>query len=166
MQKCLTIIRHAKSDWSRACADHERGLNDRGRGDAQRMGVALAEKHFAPDAVFCSTALRARLTLQKLSACWQNFNQAVTFDAALYLASLDELVAYLQAVDNSYSNIALLGHNPGLTQLCNCLADDTLDNLPTCGVYSLGLSIDDWRALSQGAGHQIYFITPKGLKNN
>ena len=164
MEKYLTVIRHAKSDWSHACADHARGLNDRGQNDAQRTGKALAERHFAPDAVFCSSALRAKLTLQKLSAYWQH-NQPVTFDAALYLASLDELMAYLAALNNTCSHIALLGHNPGLTELCNYLAGDTLNNLPTCGVYSLGLTIDDWRALGQGVGRRIYLITPRTLRN-
>ena len=40
MQRRLIVMRHAKSSWNSAAqTDHERPLNERGRGDAPRVVV-------------------------------------------------------------------------------------------------------------------------------
>ena len=57
----LVLLRHAKSEWPDV-ADHERPLAKRGRRDAPVVGRWLAESGYAPDAVVCSTARRARET--------------------------------------------------------------------------------------------------------
>ena len=62
--KTLHLLRHAKSSWNEPYrSDRERGLNKRGRRDAPRMGMALANS-VDPLAVCVSPARRAQLTLE------------------------------------------------------------------------------------------------------
>src|ERR1700744_695336 len=63
----LVLLRHAKSDWPDV-ADHERPLAKRGRRDAPVVGRWLGASGYTPDAVVCSTALRARQTWELASA--------------------------------------------------------------------------------------------------
>ncbi len=63
--KTLLLLRHAKSSWNDpSLADHDRPLKKRGRKAAPRMGRWLQENGLRPDCVLCSTATRARETLQ------------------------------------------------------------------------------------------------------
>ena len=61
----LLLFRHAKSDRAGFSGDDfDRPLNKRGVSDARRMGGLLAGADQIPDRVLCSTALRARTTLE------------------------------------------------------------------------------------------------------
>jgi hypothetical protein len=58
--KRLTLVRHAKSDWSLAGQpDWERPLNARGLKDAPDMGRRLRERKLKPDCILTSPAARA-----------------------------------------------------------------------------------------------------------
>jgi phosphohistidine phosphatase len=62
----LLLLRHAKSDWSGSCGDHDRPLAPRGRKAAPRMGPFMRKKGYVPAAVLCSTAERTKETLELL----------------------------------------------------------------------------------------------------
>src|ERR1700761_5387448 len=64
----LVLLRHAKSDYPEEVPDHDRPLAKRGRRDAPVVGRWLAESGHVPDAVVCSTALRARETWELAAA--------------------------------------------------------------------------------------------------
>ena len=164
MSKSITIIRHAKSSWKSAAGDHQRPLNERGCVDAGLIGGFLAQNSLSFDGVYCSDAKRAQQTLQILNASLNIDKQKLYYNDQLYLAELSQLLAIINELPSSKQNIVLLGHNPGLTMLCNYIANDNLDNLPTCGVCSLALHVDDWRAVDQGVGTQTLYCTPRILK--
>merc|ERR1711964_256129 len=93
--KRLILMRHAKSDWSSAgTSDHDRFLNDRGRQNAVSLGQWLAQRSLIPDAALCSTATRARQTLDLLDLPPYT---SVTFHRNLYLASAETLLTALRA---------------------------------------------------------------------
>lgn len=67
MVKTLHLLRHAKSSWKQPeLADHDRPLSKRGRRAADAMAHRFAELD-TPDFVLCSTALRTRQTLERIS---------------------------------------------------------------------------------------------------
>jgi phosphohistidine phosphatase len=166
MNKELSIIRHAKSDWSADCRDFDRGLNKRGYNDAKLIGKYLHANKQQFDRVYCSTANRAKSTLEQLNASLKLPNASIQFEESLYLASLTHLVSFIEHVSNDLRHIALIAHNPGLTDLCNFLTDDRLDNLPTCAVYTIDFHVDDWRAVGFCSGIKKMLITPRMLKDN
>ena len=65
--KSLYLLRHAKSSWKElGLNDHDRPLNKRGRQAAKIMATFLRRSEITPDVVICSTATRAKETLDPI----------------------------------------------------------------------------------------------------
>jgi len=108
----LYLLRHAKSSWDDpSLADHERPLSPRGARAAQLMAAQLRGA-VAPALVLCSTALRARQTLQVLSLASE-----VCYEDGLYAAGAAELLGRLQRLVDQVASAMVIGHNPGLQLL-------------------------------------------------
>ena len=162
--KSLHLLRHAKSAWDQpGLADHERGLNQRGRRDAPRMGRALAGELPAMT-VHSSTAKRALLTLEGLCDGWPALSTLEHMHCtALYTFDAGELLDWLQQ-QGECDSLFLLGHNPALTELINHLCGAwELDNLPTAAYARLCLDVDHWGELGQGCAQLVYTLFPKQL---
>ena len=162
--KKLSIIRHAKSATSDG-TDHKRPLNDRGERDVKLMGQFLAAQNLTIEHIVCSTATRARATLDGLNAALQLPQTNITYDDSLYLADLPTLTKCINGLPNDYTHVAIVGHNPGLTELCDILTGTELGNLPTCGVCHVHFSLDDWQVVGKGLGEQQALWTPRMLKD-
>ena len=60
----LFLLRHAKAGWAEpGMRDFDRPLEPLGRCDADAIGAAMRAHSFIPDLVLCSSAKRARETL-------------------------------------------------------------------------------------------------------
>ena len=167
MSKDLYLLRHAKSSWADASvSDRERGLNNRGRRNAPRMGKALAAL-MEPQVAHVSPARRAQLTLGGLQDGWPELQACEhQTEEALYTFSADDLVAFIRARDDADDSLFLIGHNPGLTDLVNWICDVTvLANLPTAGFAHLSLAIPSWSQLDRGCGRLHTRLAPKELDN-
>lgn len=163
--KTLHLLRHAKSAWDEpGLADHQRGLNRRGRRDAPRMGEALTQR-MAPLPVTASTARRAQLTLEGLCEGWPALaGMPHRSDETLYTFVAEELLAWLQEQPAEPAELFIIGHNPALTDLANALDKSArLANLPTAGYLQLALRIDRWRDIRQGCGRIVYRLFPRQL---
>ncbi|MCB1709347.1 MAG: histidine phosphatase family protein [Halioglobus sp.] len=163
--KTLHLLRHAKSSWDNPRQpDRERGLNNRGKRDAPRMGEALAQR-MAPMAVDASPARRAQLTLDGVCDGWPalaEMDHRTVED--LYTFSAEDLFEWLRGRDDEQSAVFIIGHNPALTDLANALAgDDGLANLPTAGYLELSLQIDRWRDIRQGCALIEFSLFPRQL---
>ena len=91
----LLLFRHAKSDRAGFSGDDfDRPLNKRGVSDARRMGGLLAGADQIPDRVLCSTALRARTTLE-LAMASGGWHSSVCHEESLYLAGPETLRRHL-----------------------------------------------------------------------
>ncbi|GAB1511792.1 SixA phosphatase family protein [Actinophytocola sp. KF-1] len=123
MNRTLVVIRHAKSDWSHDVPDDQRPLNPRGRREAPLIGQWVAEHVGAVDLVLCSTAVRARETLSRsgLTAA------EVRHDERVYAAGHQDLMSVLDEVSDDLGTVALVGHNPGLSELVGVLTGEPLE---------------------------------------
>lgn len=164
MNKTLTIIRHAKADWPDNVEDFDRPLLARGASDAQSMGQFLLQQNYSFDTVLCSEARRARETLQNLQTALPIGQSSIHYDHDLYMTSVYPVIKKIEDLQNEFNWVAIVGHNPTQTELCNYLANDTLSNLPTCGVYTISFPFNDWQAIGPGSGNTLSLITPKMLK--
>jgi phosphohistidine phosphatase len=72
----LTLVRHAKSDWSLpGQQDWDRALNRRGQRDAPEMARRLRGRRLKPDLVLTSPAVRAVTTANDPRARTQGRSQ-------------------------------------------------------------------------------------------
>jgi phosphohistidine phosphatase len=169
----LSLLRHAKSSWSDArLKDCERPLNERGERDASRMGAFMARRGLVPDLVLCSTALRARRTLDLVLPRFggRPAPQVINEDA-LYLASPGILLRFIRQVGAGVRHIMVVGHDPGLHSLALQLAasghrEDMQaleDKFPTTGLAVIAFDLQAWSEVQPGGGHLEVFMTPKRL---
>jgi len=146
--KNLLILRHAKSSWNHPeLSDHDRPLNKRGKHDAPRMGALIAELGLTPDAIYSSTARRARDTaLIVAEAC--GFAGEIQFDRDLYHAGLETFSGIIRGLENEIDCVLLVGHNPDLEELVDWFADDA-PWLPTAALVQIEFPIQIWSDLDQ-----------------
>ena len=99
----------------------------------------------------------------------------VSFRDALYLATSDNLIAFIQALPDSISNVMLIGHNPGLHEAGLALISragrgrvKALDLLrtkfPTAALCALTFEVPTWKKVSTGMGTLSAFIRPRDLE--
>lgn len=163
--KNLTIIRHAKSSWDNPdLEDIERPLNKRGYEDSLLMANILKQYNLYLNKVFCSPAERAKSTI-KIFAKELNLNTEIfEYVDDLYNASRRDILNFLKKLDNRLNNVAIVGHNPGLTDLVHFLLYDFDHELPTCSVVNINLDLEKWSDLKSGLGTLVFFEYPKKHK--
>jgi phosphohistidine phosphatase len=166
--RTLAVLRHAKSSWAdSALPDWERPLAPRGRRDAKRLAKHLHRLAFEPELVLCSSAARARETLDQVRPAFST--PTVTFEARLYAASSDELLERLRLVPETVASVMLIGHNPGLQELVLRLAaaGDELERLkakfPT-GAFAQLVFSTTWGRLSAADAVLAGYVVPKQLR--
>ena len=145
--KTLLVLRHAKSSWKdTALDDHERPLNNRGRGNARRMGELVREHQLTPDIIISSDAVRARRTAEAVAEA-ARYSGEILLDPLLYAASPPDILAVLRRVRETKAvTVMIVGHNPGLEELVAQLTGEPQD-LPTAALAQIRLPIDRWRDL-------------------
>ena len=165
----LILLRHAKSDWPDV-ADHERPLAKRGRRDAPAVGRWLGESGYAPDAVICSTARRARQTWELVSTglaeVAPGVSPVVRFEPRVYEAAVLGLLMLVREFDDRWRTAMIIGHNPGLAGLATGLAnpdDPPPQAFPTAAVAVLGLT-GPWAAAQPGEARLLAFTAPAELR--
>ena len=166
MTLTLLLIRHAKSDWGDpSLPDHERPLNARGRRDAPRMGLWIAQAGLAPREALCSDAVRTRETLDLMLPEWPAPPQ-VAHRRALYHAPPEAMLAVLE--EARAPRVALIGHNPGIGALAGLLArrapdHPRWDDYPTAAVAVLAFEAASWDRIGAKSGEVLAFAVPGDL---
>ncbi|WP_345974494.1 histidine phosphatase family protein [Sulfurimonas sp. HSL3-7] len=159
--KNLLIMRHAKSSWKElGLPDHERPLNKRGQHDAPKMGRLIRKKKLKPQLIICSSAKRARETLERVTEAF-GYSQEIRFSEALYGAGPEAYIKLLKELDEAYDRVMVVGHNPGLEALLERLTGEE-QILPTAALARVELPIKGWRKLGDSVdGELIDLWTPR-----
>jgi phosphohistidine phosphatase len=163
------LLRHGKSSWSDpALADHERPLAPRGRRDAKRIAKYLLRLGVEPELVLCSSAARARETLELVRPAFSATSK-VRLEPELYGASCDKLLERLRAVTEAVASLIVIGHNPGLQDLALALASASPERerleakFPTAALATLTVPETSWRELSEADAVVTAYVVPKQL---
>jgi phosphohistidine phosphatase len=163
--KILTLVRHAKSSWKHPeLADHERPLNKRGKRDAPEMGRRLAEEGCRPDLIVTSPAVRAKVTAEAIAEAVGYGVRDIVEDERIYEANEGKLLEVIQELDDAHDHVMLFGHNPGFTNLVNRLADEAVDNVPTCGVVRFQHAGGLWSEIGRLGPMSMELDYPKNQK--
>jgi phosphohistidine phosphatase len=166
----LVLLRHAKSDWPDV-ADHDRPLAKRGRRDAPAVGRWLGESSYAPDAVVCSTALRARETWELASAGLRTAvpgaSPTVRFESRVYEATVLGLLMLVREFPDEWGTALLVGHNPGMAELTVGLSAPSCDPptaFPTAAVAVLAVP-GPWADTTPGEAGLLAFAIPADMRS-
>lgn len=162
--KRLFLLRHAKSSWDNpALSDHARPLAARGRKASRKMARQIRQSKIRPALVFCSSAARARETLERVGPSGE-----IRIEDRLYAASARELLERLRDVPETVDSVMLIGHSPGIEDLALDLADRSAlraaveEKFPTAALATLTFE-SRWRELQPGCAKLTSFIRPRDL---
>jgi phosphohistidine phosphatase len=160
--KTLLLIRHAKSDWDDPLLkDIDRPLNDRGKRDAPLMAHRLLDKNIPIDALISSPARRARKTAELFAKEYKKDKKQIIFFEELYLAEPSVFFDVIRRVSDDHTSIAVFSHNPGITEFANMLTPVRIDNIPTCGIFTIKLAIKRWNDFGESGNEFDFFDYPK-----
>jgi phosphohistidine phosphatase len=160
--KILLLVRHAKSSWANEEeADIDRPLNDRGKKDAPQMAARVKEKLQRIDLFVSSPAKRAHKTARLFAAAYHTKEDEIQIVDALYLASAPTLYQTVAGLADKADTAMLFGHNPGITEFANMLANVTIDDMPTCSVFAVSADVGNWREFVAAPKNFLFFDYPK-----
>jgi phosphohistidine phosphatase len=143
-------------------SDFERPLNDRGLRDAPMMAQRLWEKDFRLDAIVSSPAVRAFATAKFFAERFGFSKKDIVLIDRLYHASTETFYDVISnELKDSWKNVAIFSHNPGITYFINSTGVVQLDNMPTCGVFGVEMKIDAWKDFEKSDKRMILFDYPK-----
>ena len=161
--KKLIIIRHSKSSWKDlSLGDFHRPLNKRGKTDGPIMANFLSSKINKICFLHSSSSVRTFET-SKFFIDRIKFDQ-IKYDDALYHSSSFSILNLIRNYSDNFSSVAIIAHNPGLTNLINELTNIDLDNLPTTGIAEIDFNCIKWNDISLNNGNLIQIKFPKQLK--
>ena len=162
MAKNLFIVRHAKSDWSFDLRDFDRPLNSRGFRDAPTMADRLSIYFPKTLHLISSPAKRALTTAQIFAEKRAIPIQEIQQFPQIYEASAKELLNLINTLPDNYENVALFGHNPGVSDLINYLTDASIMDIPTCTWAHIHFEIaDQWAEVSGNSGQLLKLASPR-----
>ncbi|MBO0662992.1 histidine phosphatase family protein [Jiella sp. MQZ9-1] len=163
----LLILRHAHSSWARPGErDHQRPLDERGSADAARLATIIKTDGVAIDTVVCSTATRARETLEALMPALAD-RVEIQHSDDLYALGTEAYYAAAGAVGEEAHALLIVGHNPTIEDFTRSLIrsgeSDALNALAegfaTCALAIVGFEGPLGEAAPQ-SGHLIRVIRP------
>jgi phosphohistidine phosphatase len=164
----LHLLRHAKSSWDDdSLPDHARPLSPRGTTAAERMRRRLEDGDVRPGLVLCSTALRARDTLERVLSSLGA--PRLLLEDGLYHTRAETLLERVRAVPDDVCEVMLVGHNPGLENLIELLAvpgpltSEVAEKFPTGALATLESEAGTWSELEPRSMSFTGLVLPRLL---
>jgi phosphohistidine phosphatase len=157
--KKLLLIRHAKAEKDTSVKDIERPLKYIGIQDAAFMAEKLKESARIPQIIISSPALRTKTTAEIFADHLLLPDPAL--NKAIYEASQQALLRVINQLPDQYNFIALVGHNPGISQILYYLTGEVKE-VHTSTVAEIDFDAKDWASISGSAGKLVYFSWPNG----
>lgn len=164
----LYLLRHASTEGAAADGDAARRLTARGEAEAHGVGERLARLSPLPSTALCSNATRVQQTLAALQrgAGAVLDGLQVRTEAALYLASADQLLAQAATLPPASNAGLMIAHNPGLSDLGQSLVGSASDEaLPGLGrgfrpatLMVLRFDASRWEDLRASSGHLLHCL--------
>jgi phosphohistidine phosphatase len=69
----------------------------------------------------------------------------------------------IEKTDDSFKTVALVSHNPGITDFVNSLTKSRIDDMPTSGVFMIQSDIQYWKQFKNSEKAFLYFGYPNQL---
>jgi phosphohistidine phosphatase len=169
--KTLILMRHAKSAWDAPeLSDIDRPVAPRGLAAGEKMAGWLKKQKLSPQLILCSTARRARDTLDLIRPALPKTVKTRLMQE-LYMALPRQILTCLAKAPDSLNEVLVIGHNPGMHDFASWVigngekkaVSDLRKKFPTAAVAVITFDTDKWASLDGEAGTLKMFVTPKSL---
>ena len=92
---------------------------------------------------------------------WNLQQDSLSVFPELYLAPPSEMIKLIAAAPDEINSLALVAHNPGITEFINSLTNNRVDDLPTCGMVAFQIDTDSWSAFRDASKEWLFIEYPK-----
>ncbi|MEC8402213.1 MAG: histidine phosphatase family protein [Bacteroidota bacterium] len=148
--KELVILRHAKSNRTYMVNDINRPLSQSGIERIQIKSYQKRDFFIDAEVIISSPAIRALHTaiivIRELGISMEK----LIIDEQLYTFSGFSIIDYVYALDERWSKVVLVGHNPAFTEVINHFSDVSINQLKTSGFAKISFNEDQWSNLFKG----------------
>lgn len=115
----LIAVRHAKAESAHLhTRDFDRPLAQQGIEDARHAAAELVRWYPKVTAIIASPALRTSMTAELIASAYGWNPDRVRYDERIYEATVSTLQDIVRELDSIDGAVILVGHNPGLLELC------------------------------------------------
>jgi phosphohistidine phosphatase len=161
-KKILLLIRHAEAqNFGPGEQDQNRPLTEFGKLQAKYMGEKLKSMGLFPNLFITSPATRTLQTTEILiQALGLESTAQMQKESKLYNATTRAVNEVIKSIDNAYDTVALIGHNPTISQMVGFLSQHTVNIMPTCGIVCLEIPSGYWSLVAMGSCNFIWFDFP------
>lgn len=159
--KTLWIVRHAKAeaiDWAKK--DYDRKLKNSGKEDAAKVAEKIKKSKLPLDVIVCSSARRTYETALVFAKIFGVEDALIIPHDSLYNAEHFSYQSIVSELDNKYNNVAIIGHNPGITDFANKQAVATIDDMPTSAAIGVSYNTEDWQLAASSEKKFLGFYSP------
>lgn len=161
--RSLFLLRHGKSDWDADYRrDHDRPLAPRGTHAARQVGLFF-RSHGWPEALWSSTAVRARTTLELALEAGEHLVEP-ELNSELYGAGVRDVLRLLVAKGDPSTSVLIAGHEPTCSGLVSATTGARC-RYPTAALARIDFAIDEWSRLRESSGELRWLLTPKTLSH-
>lgn len=161
MVKDLLILRHGHAKNNSAYGDFGRELKDKGKRNAQRIGVWLAQNNLQPDCVIASPAVRAKRTAEKCCKTAGLNARTIAFDDRLFEALPQTVLGIIQSCPPETERLMIVGHNPSLSSLASMLCGEVCALEP--GSMAHLKVTGEWLNLCSEQTERVQLVSPEDL---
>ncbi|MCK6419016.1 MAG: histidine phosphatase family protein [Alphaproteobacteria bacterium] len=164
--KRLYLLRHALTlPTVPGGRDFERVLAPQGESDARALGIAMAEKSYHPQLIYCSPTQRTQRTCALIQTHGVTGN--VVTQPIIYEGGRSDIFALIKNTPEHVQALLIVGHNPSMHELAAMLAahePETFLNVLAAGYRPGMLCVLDcpraaWADLQPGENRLIDIIT-------
>ena len=142
--KTITFLRHSKSSWDYDVSDVNRPLNEFGIKKIKKVSNLSIDTFNQVEIFFSSPANRAIHTCIILANSLEIDLKKIIICKELYTFDMFEVFDFIKQINDKYSNIVLVGHNPAYTEISNYFSENKILNLPTARWFCLKFDTDSW----------------------
>lgn len=142
--KKITFLRHSKSSWDYNLDDIDRPLNNSGVAKIKKVAESSKAQFVNSDIIFSSSATRAIHTSLILTRSLSINSNRISICEDLYTFEFNEVVNFINKIENKYSEVVLVGHNPAYTEISNYFSENKILNLPTARWFSIKFDSNSW----------------------
>ena len=148
--KELVILRHAKSNRTYMVNDINRPLSQSGIERIQKKSFQKRDFFIDAEVIISSPAIRALHTAIIVIRELEISMEKLIIDEQLYTFSGSSVIDYVYALDERWSKVVLVGHNPAFTEVINHFSDVSINQLRTSGFAKISFNEDQWSNLFKG----------------
>ena len=165
MKKEIILVRHGK-----ACSldafnkDIDRVLIDRGVNDGYKVAGALLDAGIKPSLILTSPAARASHTALIFARTLNLGSDIVKVNDRLFHCSPSLIMDLVTGLSDKVDSVAIVAHNPGLTDLAYELTKGQVNFMPTTGVTVLRYNVDSWAKIGGAVLENFISLTPKEIE--